>query len=188
MNPSDTVVVWQGEKRNLKAAASGGRLVSARYRMTRDAMHFEAGLISTHAEMIPLWTIIDVDMNQSMTQKARGVGDVLLRLDPANTKFGQTVVRLESVDDPRSVRDVVLKQANIARRAVLDYMHEREVEKRKAGASNVNVSSAPSLGATTASNGSDLIAFLKQLGELRDSGLLTEEEFQAEKAKRLNQG
>ena len=100
MNPSDTFVVWEGERKNLAAAASGGRLTSARYRMTRDAMRFEAGLVSTKAEMIPLWTIIDVDLSQSMTQKARNVGDVRLRLDPSNTKFGQTVVKLESVENP----------------------------------------------------------------------------------------
>jgi hypothetical protein len=190
MNPSDTVVVWEGEKKNLKAAASGGLLVSARYRMTRDAMHFEAGMLSTRAEMIPLWTVIDVDLAQSMTQKARGVGDVLLRLDPSNTKFGQTTVRLESVDDPRRVRDLVLKQANTIRRSVLDHLHDRDVEKRKAGASSINIGSGTTEVSAELRPATDsraqLIEQLKGLGELRDAGILTDEEFEEQKARFLN--
>src|SRR5215211_2160439 len=71
MNPSDQTVIWEGSKKTVAASASGGRLTTARYRVTQDAVHFEAGLLSTKAEMIPLWTVVDVDLAQSMTQKAR---------------------------------------------------------------------------------------------------------------------
>jgi hypothetical protein len=44
---------------------------------------------------------------------------------------------------------------------------------------------APAPGAAPAAGGGDPIAQLKELGELRDSGVLTEEEFAAQKAKLL---
>jgi hypothetical protein len=44
---------------------------------------------------------------------------------------------------------------------------------------------APAPAATPAAGGEDTIAQLKELGELRDSGVLTEEEFAAQKAKLL---
>ena len=44
---------------------------------------------------------------------------------------------------------------------------------------------APPAAAAPAAGGDDSIAKLKELGELRDSGVLTEEEFEAQKAKLL---
>jgi hypothetical protein len=45
---------------------------------------------------------------------------------------------------------------------------------------------APPPAAPAAQSESDMISQLRQLGELRDSGVLTEEEFAAQKAKVLN--
>jgi len=185
MNPSDQTVIWEGSKKTVAASASGGRLTTARYRVTQDAVHFEAGLLSTKAEMIPLWTVVDVDLAQSMTQKARNVGDVKLHLDQNSaTRFGQAIVRLESVEDPRRVRDVVLQQANLIRRKVLAQQHELELQRRQAGATSVTVGNAEQSSAS-ADRSAAVISALKELASLRDAGVLTEEEFEAEKAKIL---
>ena len=45
---------------------------------------------------------------------------------------------------------------------------------------------APQQAAPAASSGGDSISQLKELGQLRDQGVLTEEEFAAQKAKILN--
>src|SRR5215211_3185781 len=135
--------------------------------------------------MIPLWTVVDVDLAQSMTQKARNVGDVKLHLDQNSaTRFGQAIVRLESVEDPRRVRDVVLQQANLIRRKVLAQQHELELQRRQAGATSVTVGNAEQSSAS-ADRSAAVISALKELASLRDAGVLTEEEFEAEKAKIL---
>lgn len=132
-------VLWEGQRESLTAAASGGRVVSARYRITEDAIHFEAGLLSTRAEVVPLWAVMDVDLVQTITQKARRVGDLVVRLDPQGAKYGQTQVKLESIKDPHVVRDLLSRHANAMRRAMLDHQHDRDIQKRQAGAMNVNV-------------------------------------------------
>lgn len=56
-----------------------------------------------------------------------------------------------------------------------------QVPAQQAGAAAVAAPAAPA-----ASGDDDLVSKLKELGELRDAGLLTEEEFAAQKAKVLN--
>lgn len=192
--PSSTKVLWEGQSETLSAKASGGRLTKARYRVTEDAIHFEAGILSTRAEVIPLWTVLDVDLHQSMTQKARGVGDVRVRLEQDAAKFGQVVINMESIRDPREVRDLITRHANDLRQQFAHREHQLEVEKLTASSGSVNVGMpmhtiAPATPVPAPNRESDdrqaLIDHLRQLGELRDLGVLTEEEFQAQKASLL---
>ena len=199
--PSSTRVLWEGQRESLTAAASQGRLVKARYRLTEDAIQFEAGLLSTKAEVIPLWTVIDVDLSQSMMQKARGVGDVTVHLEDTAERLGQSKITLESVKEPRSVRDLIASKANGLRIQFTEREHRLEVERRTAAAGSINIGSAPPSAAgtspgrpepvtTSASSADDhqvLLDQLRQLAELRDGGILSEEEFQAQKARMLGQ-
>ncbi len=192
--PSSTKVLWEGQSESISAKASGGRLTKARYRVTEDAIQFEAGILSTRAEVIPLWTVLDVDLHQSMTQKARGVGDVRVRLEKDAMKFGQIMITLESVRDPREVRDLITRHANDLRQQFAHREHQLEVEKLTASSGSVNVgvpmqASMPVAQVPMANSESQdrqgLIDHLRQLGELRDLGVLSEEEFLAQKAKLL---
>jgi hypothetical protein len=63
--------MWEGERKSLSSAATGGRMVSARYRITKEYIYFDAGLISSRSEQVPLWAVRDVDVKQSLAQKAR---------------------------------------------------------------------------------------------------------------------
>lgn len=56
---------------------------------------------------------------------------------------------------------------------------------RQAAYAEATAPAAPRVAAVSAPEGEDVIAKIKQLGELRDQGLLTEEEFAAQKAKLL---
>ena len=76
MNGEESEILWEGERTTLTSKASKGKLVRARYRISNDFLYFDAGLISTKAEQIPTWSIRDIDMKQSIKQKAMGVGDV----------------------------------------------------------------------------------------------------------------
>ncbi|MGN6694957.1 MAG: SHOCT domain-containing protein [Aquihabitans sp.] len=170
--------------------------------MTEDAIQFEAGLLSTRAEVVPLWLVVDVDIVQSVTQKARSVGDVRVHLAPGSERFGQTRIVLESIRDPRAVRDLIAARANDLRMRFASQAHQLDIEKRTAGASSVNVGApvittnvgAPALPpeppaselpvASTSAN-QVLLDQLRQLGELRDAGVLSEDEFQEQKARFL---
>lgn len=135
MNPQSRIVLWEGASQDLKAVASGGRVVGSSYVLTEDALKFARGVLSTREESIPLWVIRDCDLSQSLTQKARGVGDVTLRIDPAHAHlYGQNTVAMTSIRDPARVRDMIVGQANVVRSYWARHAHERAVEQSRAGA------------------------------------------------------
>jgi len=195
MQPTSDVVVWQGERRNLTHAASSGKMVGARYRITEDGLYFEQGMLSSSEEIIPLWAIVDVDVSQSMTQKARGVGNCIVHLDTRGFNYGQSRVVLDSVENPKQVRDILARYANARRSEMLEYQHTKEVHKRQAGATAIHFPGAgvpaPEAAATptptpTPTPGKSLAEELRELAELRDAGILTNEEFAAQKARILD--
>ncbi len=193
--PSSTRVLWEGQRESITSSATQGRITSAKYRLTEDAVQFEAGLLSTRAETIPVWLIIDVDLTQSITQKARSVGDLTLRLGEAAEQFGQRKLVLESIRDARMVRDLIIGRANDMRTSFEHRQHQMEIERRTASSSSVNVGvhaptavpdQQPALPQVTDdSSRQAMIDQLRQLGELRDLGVLTEEEFQEQKRQLL---
>jgi len=191
-NAQSTQVLWEGKSHDLTSAASGGRIVSASYRLTTDSLYFASGVLSTREESIPLWAIIDADISQTMTQKALGVADLRLKLDGnVQARFGQAVVLLKSIKDAREVRDCMLRQANAVRAYWQQYEHARSIEQARASAAYFNVGAPapqqqqPAVTAPPSSGQSDFMEQLKKLGEMREAGLLTDEEFAAAKAKLL---
>ncbi|MEU4160779.1 PH domain-containing protein [Actinoplanes sp. NPDC026670] len=203
-NPALGDVLWSGSSQDLTALATGGRVQTGSYTVTTDAIRFSSGVISTREEVIPIWLVVDADINQHITQRVRGVGDVVLRLDPAHAgRYGQKEILLDSVENPSEVRDLILRQANTVRRYWSQHHYQRDVELRRAGAASTNFAvmappntvppvpvpvpaaePAPALESAPAGGG-DLMAQLVKLGEMKTAGLLTDEEFAAAKAKLL---
>lgn len=202
MQPGSQHVLWSGSPSDLTAAASGGRIVRAAYTVTTDAIQFEAGVVTTRAETIPLWAVIDVDLTQTVTQKARGVADLALRIDPrAAAQYGQHRLVLRSIKEARMVKDLIIRQANAIRVNWTNHQHERSLEHQRAGATqfaNVVHTQSPAPQATAApaqvqpaappqaqiapAAGGDLMSRLKELAELKTAGLFTADEFTAAKA------
>lgn len=184
MTPTSTTVLWEGTSSTLTSAATGGRLVTASYRLTEDGIHFASGILSTREEVVPLWSVRDVDLAQSMTQKVRGVGDLTVNLDQHATVYGQQTVKLASIVDPQSVRTMILAQANQVRAMWNERRRQTTLETQRAGAMQWAPPGAqpPS---PEPSAGTDMMAQLTKLGEMRTAGLLTNEEFAAAKAKLL---
>ncbi|WP_433796439.1 PH domain-containing protein [Actinoplanes sp. CA-252034] len=203
MNPAFGNVLWSGSSQDLTALATGGRVQTASYTVTADAIRFSSGVISTREEIIPIWLVVDADITQHITQRVRGVGDLTLRLDRAHAgRFGQNELTLLSIENPSDVRDLILQQANTVRRYWSQHHYQRDVELRRAGAVSTNLvlptvvaapdpavvakpalEPAPAPAPAPAPN--DLMAQLVQLGEMKTAGLLTDEEFTAAKAKLL---
>jgi uncharacterized membrane protein YdbT with pleckstrin-like domain len=159
--------LWEGTSATLTSVATKGK-VATKYRLTTHSLYVESGVLSTNAQQIPLLSVHDVDMKQSMTQKARGVGDVLVHV----TRPGHIeVMTLEAIKDPRDVRDKINNAVQAARVAAQQAANTRTVH---------------AAGVTTpASAQGDVMAQLKQLGDLKDAGVLTQEEFDAKKAELL---
>lgn len=65
-------VLWQSTGRPLSGMGAG------RYRLTETLLYVETGSLSTKAKQIGTHEIHDVDASQTMTQKMRGVGDIIL--------------------------------------------------------------------------------------------------------------
>ncbi len=111
----DETTIWEGSSRNMTSAASGGRLTSCRYRLTSKSVYFDEGLLSSNSQQVPLWAVRDVDVKQGMLQKARGVGDVIVRVEHSDYT-GRNAVVLRDVEGPLTVRDHLNKHANRERR------------------------------------------------------------------------
>jgi hypothetical protein len=78
---NDPSTLWFGESRNAATSATG--VAKARYRITRDRVWIESGLLGTRTESVPLWSIKDMDVRQAVWQRGNDVGDVVLVLEDA---------------------------------------------------------------------------------------------------------
>ncbi len=179
---SDSEVLWQGESKDLTSIATGGRVIKKRYKITREFIFEDAGLIGSKEEQIPLWAIRDVDVKQSILQKTRNVGDVSIRVE-TNDYTGKKAIVLESIETPKDVRNLINEHSRLAR------------ELRLRQQQSVNYSgAAPAgpLGPGTIWSGQqttqneDPIEKLTKLGALLKEGLISQEEFDSQKKKLLS--
>jgi hypothetical protein len=201
---NDPNTLWSGESKGAATSAMG--VSKARYRITRDRVWIESGLLGTKTENVPLWSVKDIDVRQAVWQRDKDIGDVVLTLDDASyaaaptemfsmtgmadphggghgTTTGQVV--LDNIENPYGVVDIITPLISEAR-------HKKTVERQSqylhvnpgmAGAAFGAPPAAPAPPPTPPQN--DMVEQLRRLGELRDAGILTEEEFAAQKAKIL---
>lgn len=187
MQPSSTTVLWTGSPSDLASVATGGRIHRAAYTLTEDAVQFEAGVLTTSAQTIPLHAVVDVDLNQTITQKARGVADLTLRIDPAAAgRYGQGQLILKSIKDAKTVKDLIVRQANTVPSYWNEQAHNRQLEQQRAGAANIGgFAPSPPAAAAAPAAGEDLMAKLRELADMKAAGILSDEEFGAAKSKLL---
>lgn len=173
-------LIWSGESKSLTNVASGGKIVTERYRVTSEYIYVETGLLGSKGEQIPMWAVRDLDTNQSLIQKARGLGDLVIHCEH-NDYTGRRSFTLASIENFRELRDQI---AGIAQDARLNHQRLQQTQ-------HVNYSGAPFTGgllAQTQDAGqpeSDPLAKLERLGDLLSKGLLTQDEFEAQKKKLL---
>jgi hypothetical protein len=177
-----TDVIWEAQSETLTGKASGGRIVKGRYRLTREFLFFETGTLRTDAQQVPIAFVKDVDVKQSITQKARGVGNVIVHIEHlsgrAETASRAEKVTMESIGDPKGAQRVINDTAREAR-------HELQARSNTMNY-NQNMSPGGPMGSAAAQPAAtappDPMAQLKQLGELREAGVLSDAEFDAKKS------
>jgi len=173
----DPDVVWAARGKPLTGIGAG------RYKLTKFYLFFEKGTLRTNAQQVPVASLTDIDVRQSMSQKARGVGNIVVHIQRST---GVEVVTLEDIPNFREGQ-LALNEVSAAARA-----HIRTAE----NTTTVNYQGAPPFAANQLPASAvqpepqmiptvDYVAQLEKLGELRDSGILTDEEFQAKKAEIL---
>ena len=166
--------LWSGESKNLTAMASGGKIVTAKYRLTTDYLYIDTGLLSTKGEQIPLWAIRDCDLSQSLVQKARGVGDLKITCQHNDFTGKQSVV-LESIEGARDLRDLINREA---KRARVEYETQQKAQ-------TMTYVGQPPSSQPAAKTSDDSMEKLEKLAAMFEKGLLSEDEFKAQKSKLL---
>jgi hypothetical protein len=169
-------LLWEGEAKSITAAATGGKVVSLRYRVTTEFVYVNAGILSSKEEQVPLWAIRDVDVSQSIIQKARGVGDLRIRLE-ANDYTGKPEFTLENIENPKQLRDLI----NTHVQKAIDFRRNQFQTVNYSGAAPVH-----SMSTASAAPSDDPIEKIVKLGALLQAGLLSQDEFDAQKAKLLS--
>jgi hypothetical protein len=196
---NDPNTLWFGESKGAATSVMG--VSKARYRVTRDRVWIESGLLGTKTENVPLWSVKDIDVRQALWQRDKDIGDVVLTLDdasyaaaptemfsmtgmadPSGTASGQVV--LDNIENPYGVVDILSPLISEAR-------HKKTVERQSQylhvnpGMAGAAFGAPPAAPPPPAAPQTDMVEQLRKLGELRDAGILTEEEFAAQKAKIL---
>ena len=193
---NDPSTLWFGESRNAATNATG--VAKARYRITRDRVWIESGLLGTRTESVPLWSIKDMDVRQAVWQRGSDIGDVVLVLEDASygastdmftlsgtvegTTTGQVV--LDNIEGPYAVLDLLAPLISEARSKKTMERQSTYVHSMTPGVPyGAPPQAAPAPQAAPPQP--DMIEQLRKLGELRDAGILTDEEFAAQKARVL---
>ena len=163
--------LWEGFGKPLTGIGGG------RYRLTSHYLYFERGTLKTDSQQVPVSALHDIDVVQSMSQKARGVGSVIVHINR-----GHHMERVQIVDVPnfREGQHAINEAATNARRILHDRQNTSTI--RYEGVHpGAQVSQSGSAQAS-AQPEPDYVAQLEQLAKLRDNGILSDEEFSMKKA------
>jgi hypothetical protein len=201
--------IWEGESRNVTARATGGRF-TLHYRLTTHFLYFETGGITgTRQEQIPLIAIQDVDVAQTLLQKSQKVGSLHVHIwrngrretavidsvpDPITVRdlINQTVHQVRATAHQRQLaerRDLATHRfenatgpfpaGQVVPGSVLPQPQLQQPPAQALPPAAVN--SNPPQPADEVMTPERAMELLRQLGELRDVGVVTPEEFEAKK-------
>ena len=167
--PADAI--WSAVGRPITGIGAG------RFWMTPQFLFFERGAFRTDSQQVPIYGVLDVDVSQSLTQKARGLFTVRVHLDRGNRT---EIVSMEDIPDGREAQRIINAASHAAR------LQRQRTQNTRLYQTSGPVPGTP-IGGTagdhqTPASAPDPIEQLRKLAELRDAGILTEEEFSAKKA------
>ncbi|GAB3622567.1 hypothetical protein GCM10027418_06490 [Mariniluteicoccus endophyticus] len=148
-------------------------------RLNRQYLFFERGTLRTDSQQVPLVMVADVDSSQSMQQKMRGVGTVKVHV---NRPTGPETVILEDLPD---FKDGVRAINDMARDARVAEQRARNTQTMQYQGLPPQQQAAPAPVQPAAPSSEDVFAQLEKLGEMKDKGWISEDEFQSKKTELL---
>lgn len=172
--PDGLPTLWESKGKPISGVGGG------RYRLTAHYLYFERGTLRTDSQQVPVSQLLDVDVRQSMAQKARGVGTMLVHI---NRGTSTETVQIVDVPNFREGQHAVNQAAAEARAALQRAQNTMRYE------GSMQPQAAPQVPAAApvaAPSQPDLMGQLEQLGKLRDAGVLSEDEFTSKKAEILS--
>ena len=149
------------------------RIGAGRYKLTAEYLMYEKGALSTKSQQIRTREIFDVDANQSLQQKARGVGTITLL---AKRPGGDETVLLEDVPNFRDGVAAINRVADEARES----LRVRENTQKM-----VYEGAPPTTASAPTPTSVDLNTELAKLAAFHEQGVLSDVEFTSAKAKLL---
>lgn len=162
-------------------------------KVTHRHLIFERGTLRSDTQQIPMAHVYDVDLKQSMTQKARGVGTVVVHVTRPGAQA--EVVTLEDVPTPgelvRCLNDVSLQARQFEAKMQNTYYggaptpQQQWAQQPPAQPAPAPAAPAPTRAAPEGPSSDEIMGQIRKLGELRDAGILSEDEFQAKKTELL---
>ncbi|WP_404386504.1 SHOCT domain-containing protein [Knoellia locipacati] len=187
-------------------------ITTGRYRLDIHYLYFAKGALRTDAQQIPVSGIVDVDVRQTMTQKARNLYTVVVHVQRANGM--REIAMMDDIPDGPAAQRILNKVSYDAklllehRSIQMDGLRHQATNTTRQEVSyqggvplihQPGMTTAPPMALSTGPEPAqiepaepildgvvvDPIAQLKELGSLRDMGILTEEEFSAKKAEIL---
>jgi hypothetical protein len=176
--PADAL--WSATGKPISGIGAG------RYWMSSHHLFFEKGTLRTDSQQVPISAVVDVDVKQTMTQKARGVFTVLVHIQRAH---GIEVVTMDDIPDGREAMRTINAAAAAARLAIQRNANTMRYEGQAPFGPPPMApppSTPPPPPAPSVPWADDPMEQLRKLAELKDAGILTEEEFTAKKAEILS--
>lgn len=159
---------------------------AVKVRLNPEFLFFEKGTIRTDSQQIPVAYVHDVDAMQSMTQKARHVGSI--RVTVIRPGRHPEFVLLEDLPD---FRDGVEHINRVSRAA-------RYTDQQRANTQHINYhgqapqyqqpapqAPPPQQPSEVQGRSDDIFSQIERLGELRDKGFISPEDFDQKKAELL---
>lgn len=173
----DADAIWQVKGKPLTGVGAG------RYKLTEKHLFFETGALRTDSQQIPIAQVTDVDIKQSMSQKARGVATMSIHVERAQ---GIETVELQDVPKFREGQRLINETAHNSRLSQQRHQNTMRYE-----GVNPGMPAAAPTAPTPAANDNgpatvDPMDQLERLGKLRDSGVVTDDEFNQKKAEILS--
>ena len=176
---NDPNTLWVGERKSAGASAVG--MSDQRYRITKDRIYIDQGLLNSRSEQVQLWMVRDVDVRQAFHQTSKNIGDVVVWLEQADPSTGKTEVLLDNIEDPYAVRDLLNSAVSEAKAKKQMQLNTQYHQHQGSPFGAAPAAPAPAAGGAPV----DVADQLRKLADLRDQGILTEEEFAVQKAKLL---
>ena len=198
---NDPSTLWFGSSKSAATSATG--VSKAHYRITKDRVWIDTGLLGVRSEQVPLWAVRDIDVRQSVLQRGKDIGDVVLHLeDPAlgvdsgnmlhmggyqPSEAGRTsgTVILDNIEEPYKVRDLLMPLVSEARSKKLIERQSQYLHMNPASVVGAGMAAAPPPEAPASGPPVDVADQLRKLAALRDEGILSDEEFAAQKSRLL---
>ena len=166
--------IWSGVSKSLTNVATGGKISTLKYRITEDLIYVESGVLSSKGEQYPMWAVRDIDFMQSLIQKTRKVSTLKIRFE-MNDYTGKPEILLEDIE---AGRDLVTLISEAAKKARLEHQRLGQTQ-------HVNYQGVIPAHAHAEPKADDLMTQLEKLGGLLEKGILSKEEFEAQKKKLL---